>query len=83
MYADGNYSLLTFCDPNILFSLVMMSTDIRIDENSHDNENFQFAEDIFKNSYLNIEGVKMFSSATWNLLNLMMTFVIIMSNIVF
>lgn len=68
MYADGNFSVLTFCDPEMLFSVGLMSTNITANNKSH--ENFGFTEDLFKDVYLNVEGFEIFAGASWNFINL-------------
>lgn len=66
MFANGNYSILLFCDSRVLFSLVLISTNITITETIYD---FEFAEDIIKDSFLSVEGVKFFSTANVNFIN--------------
>lgn len=62
MYADGNYSVLTFCDHYTLFSLTLMTTSIELNGESHNK--FNFTEEIFKDVYLAVEGIKKFNGAS-------------------
>jgi hypothetical protein len=82
MYADGNFSVLTFCDDEVLFSLGLMSTNITAHNKSH--EELYFTEHLFKQAYLGveIEGIRIFAGANWNFINLFI-FLLVFINILF
>ncbi|KAG5683297.1 hypothetical protein PVAND_012584 [Polypedilum vanderplanki] len=61
MYTNENITILTFCDSDRLFSLVLTNND-----DPYTKENYELADtgtEIFKQYSINVEAIKLFSAA--------------------
>lgn len=59
MYVTGNFSILTFCDWDRLFSLILT-----LSPPPYTEYDYEFAQDVFESLSLNVESIKDFSLAS-------------------